>query len=166
MTLVFKRGLKTSLSCIFYVYLRNRRCFLFHSCFKMLVFSYYQNFDALRRVIQNSVFMGLTKTLTHSQHLYVYNNDYWPRFVFFGYLYAEIWLNFDILSISRDDHLNQWEYITRQIVFAWATVLIHLSWIFCFVAMAKNISFQWLSFLNLRKTWSIHACIVYFSETK
>lgn len=41
----------------------------------------YQNFDALRRVIQNSVFMGLTKTLTHSQHLYVYNNDYWPRFL-------------------------------------------------------------------------------------
>lgn len=47
----------------------------------ILVFSYYQNFDALRRVIQNSVFMGLTKTLTHSQHLYVYNNDYWPRFL-------------------------------------------------------------------------------------
>lgn len=81
MTLVFKRGLKTSLSCIFYVYLRNRRWFLFHSCFKMLVFSYYQNVDALRRVIQNSVFTGLTKTLTHSQHLYVYNNDYWPRFL-------------------------------------------------------------------------------------
>lgn len=137
----------------------------------ILVFSYYQNFDALRRVIQNSVFMGLTKTLTHSQHLYVYNNDYWPRFLrenlFSSDIYnAEIWLNFDILSISRDDHLNQWEYITRQIVFAWATVLIHLSWIFCFVAMAKYISFQWLSSLYLRKTWSIHACIVYFSETK
>lgn len=47
----------------------------------ILVFSYYQNVDALRRVIQNSVFMGLTKTLTHSQHLYVYDNDYWPRFL-------------------------------------------------------------------------------------
>lgn len=67
----------------------------------ILVFSYYQNVDALRRVIQNSVFMGLTKTLTHSQHLYVYNNDYWPRFLRENLFSSDIYmLNSDSILIS------------------------------------------------------------------